>query len=95
MASASYHAVRWAGDDERTQLKWQIGHRVASETPACGKPVHTFCPCDGQVTVNGRGPIGQMTAVSLDESHVKGFVGNPAADPPLNSKGKVRTFKAP
>ncbi|CAI5464520.1 unnamed protein product [Closterium sp. Yama58-4] len=42
-----------------------------------------------QVTVNGRGPIGQITAVSAVHGEVKGFAVNPLADPPLNSKGKM------
>ncbi|CAI5464343.1 unnamed protein product [Closterium sp. Yama58-4] len=42
-----------------------------------------------QVTVNGRGPIGQITAVSAQHGEVKGFAHNPLADPPLNSKGKM------
>ncbi|CAI5949730.1 unnamed protein product [Closterium sp. NIES-65] len=42
-----------------------------------------------QVTVNGRGPIGQITAVSALHGEVKGFAVNPLADPPLNSKGKM------
>lgn len=41
--------------------------------------------------MNGRGPIGRMTAVATDSGQVKGFVGNPECDPPLNSRGKAST----
>jgi len=42
-----------------------------------------------QVSLNGRGPIGRMTAVATDAGQVKGFVANPECDPPLNARGKA------
>eukprot|EP00271_Cylindrocystis_brebissonii_P010229 TRINITY_DN26363_c0_g1_i1.p1 TRINITY_DN26363_c0_g1~~TRINITY_DN26363_c0_g1_i1.p1 ORF type:complete len:441 (-),score=68.43 TRINITY_DN26363_c0_g1_i1:508-1830(-) len=43
-----------------------------------------------QVMFSGRGSLGQMAAVSSDGGRlVKGFVSNPACDPPLNSQGKM------
>uniref|UniRef100_A0A7I4DAL1 Uncharacterized protein n=1 Tax=Physcomitrium patens TaxID=3218 RepID=A0A7I4DAL1_PHYPA len=42
-----------------------------------------------QVLFRGNGPLGNMTAISADEGHVKGFVVNPSCDPPLKDNGKL------
>lgn len=42
-----------------------------------------------QVSFSGRGPIGQMTAIADPWGSVKGFVANPACDPPLKEAGKL------
>lgn len=42
----------------------------------------------------GNGPLGNMTAISADEGHVKGFVVNPSCDPPLKDNGKVQLHVA-
>jgi len=39
--------------------------------------------------IDGGGPIKGITVTSYADAHVKGYVGNPAADLPLNEKGKV------
>ncbi len=39
--------------------------------------------------LNGNGPLGRVLAVSGPDSMVKGYVDNPSADLPLNSKGKL------
>lgn len=41
------------------------------------------------VSVKGDGPIGDITVVAKDNGDVKGFVGNPFVDLPLNGKGKL------
>lgn len=47
-----------------------------------------------QVSVLGRGELGQVTAVTSHRGAVKGYVGNPACDPPLNAAGKLDVGKA-
>lgn len=42
-----------------------------------------------QVSFLGRGGLGQVTAVTSQRGAVKGYVANPACDPPLNAAGKV------
>lgn len=42
-----------------------------------------------QVSFNGRGPLGQMTALADPYGSVKGFVANPTCDPPLKEAGKL------
>lgn len=46
---------------------------------------------DDSVTlqIQGDGPLGTLVAVTDSESHVRGYVGNPFVDRPLNSKGKL------
>ncbi len=46
---------------------------------------------DDSVTlqINGDGPLGTLIAVTDNESRVRGYVANPYADLPLNSKGKL------
>ncbi len=39
--------------------------------------------------INGEGPLGIMIAVTDSRSHVRGYVANPQADLPTNSKGKL------
>ncbi|MBP1743374.1 MAG: hslO [Firmicutes bacterium] len=39
--------------------------------------------------IDGGGPIKGISVTSYADAHVKGYVGNPAADLPLNDKGKV------
>lgn len=39
--------------------------------------------------LNGGGPIGKVVAVSDGNANVKGYVGNPLVDLPLNDKGKL------
>ena len=39
--------------------------------------------------LNGGGPIGKVVAVSDGNANVKGYVGNPLVDLPLNEKGKL------
>ena len=39
--------------------------------------------------INGDGPVGMMTVVSNSHSEVRGYVSNPIADLPPNSKGKL------
>ena len=39
--------------------------------------------------INGDGPVGMMTVVSNARSEVRGYVSNPIADLPPNSKGKL------
>lgn len=39
----------------------------------------------------GNGPIGQITAVADGQGQVRGFVGNPTANPDLKN-GKVRIY---
>lgn len=39
--------------------------------------------------LTGPGPVGRVYAVSGPDCRVKGYVGNPAVDLPLNSKGKL------
>lgn len=41
------------------------------------------------VQLNGGGPIGKVVAVSDGNANVKGYVGNPLVDLPLNNKGKL------
>ena len=41
------------------------------------------------VRINGGGPSGSIIAVSDHEGFVRGYVANPAADLPLNAKGKL------
>lgn len=41
------------------------------------------------VQLNGGGPIGKVVAVSDGNANVKGYVGNPLVDLPLNDKGKL------
>ncbi len=41
------------------------------------------------VTMRGEGPAGILTAVSDNEGNVRGYIENPAADLPLNEKGKL------
>lgn len=41
------------------------------------------------VRINGGGPAGSIIAVSDHEGFVRGYVANPAADLPLNAKGKL------
>ena len=41
------------------------------------------------VQLNGGGPIGKVVAVSDGNANVKGYVGNPLVDLPLNEKGKL------
>eukprot|EP00850_Spirogloea_muscicola_P024211 SM000485S16495 [mRNA] locus=s485:6689:8442:- [translate_table: standard] len=42
-----------------------------------------------QVVINGRGELGQLTAVADTRGNVKGFAANPACDPPLKPTGKL------
>eukprot|EP00897_Mesotaenium_endlicherianum_P003033 jgi/Mesen1/2758/ME000017S02130 len=42
-----------------------------------------------QIMFSGRGPLGQMTAVATTDNFVKGYVANPACDPPLKPNGKM------
>ena len=46
---------------------------------------------DDAVTLqlNGGGPIGRVVAVSNGRAQVKGYVGNPLIELPLNEKGKL------
>ena len=39
--------------------------------------------------LTGNGPLGRVLAVSGPDSKVKGYVGNPATDIPLNAAGKL------
>jgi molecular chaperone Hsp33 len=39
--------------------------------------------------IDGGGPIKGISVTAFADAHVKGYVGNPAADLPLNVKGKV------
>lgn len=39
--------------------------------------------------MDGKGPAGAVIATSYADGHVKGFIGNPAVDLPLNEKGKL------
>lgn len=39
--------------------------------------------------INGDGPLGMMTVVSNSQSEVRGYVENPKADLPTNSRGKL------
>ncbi len=41
------------------------------------------------IQFRGDGPLGNMVAVTDYKSRVRGYVVNPYADPPLNSKGKL------
>ena len=41
------------------------------------------------VQLNGGGPIGKVVAVCDGNANVKGYVGNPLVDLPLNEKGKL------
>lgn len=42
-----------------------------------------------QLNFNGRGPLGNIVAVANTQGLVKGYVANPAADPPLRPDGKL------
>lgn len=39
--------------------------------------------------INGDGPLGMMTVVANSSSEVRGYVENPSADLPVNSRGKL------
>lgn len=41
------------------------------------------------IQLNGGGPIGKVVAVADGKANVKGYVGNPLVDLPLNEKGKL------
>ena len=41
------------------------------------------------IQLNGGGPIGKVVAVGDGNANVKGYVGNPLVDLPLNEKGKL------
>lgn len=41
------------------------------------------------ITFDGRGPLGKVTADATPEGFVRGAVGNPHVDLPLNAKGKI------
>ncbi len=41
------------------------------------------------IQLNGGGPIGKVVAVGDGNANVKGYVGNPLVDLPLNDKGKL------
>lgn len=41
------------------------------------------------IQLNGGGPIGKVVAVADGRANVKGYVGNPLVDLPLNEKGKL------
>lgn len=41
------------------------------------------------IQINGGGPIGKVVAVGDGNANVKGYVGNPLVDLPLNDKGKL------
>lgn len=41
------------------------------------------------IQLNGGGPIGKVVAVGDGKANVKGYVGNPLVDLPLNEKGKL------
>lgn len=46
------------------------------------------------IRVNGGGPIGSVVAVSDSEGFVRGYVENPAVDPPRRSDGKLNVGAA-
>ena len=46
------------------------------------------------IRVNGGGPIGSVVAVSDSEGYVRGYVENPAVDPPRHSDGKLNVGAA-
>ena len=46
------------------------------------------------IRINGGGPIGSVVAVSDSEGCVRGYVENPAADPPRRSDGKLNVGAA-
>ena len=46
------------------------------------------------IRVNGGGPIGSVVAVSDSEGYVRGYVENPAVDPPRRSDGKLNVGAA-
>ena len=41
------------------------------------------------IQLKGDGPLGMVLAVADSAGHVKGYIGNPSADLPLNSRGKI------
>lgn len=41
------------------------------------------------IQIKGDGPLGMVLAVADSAGHVKGYIGNPSADLPLNSRGKI------
>ncbi len=43
--------------------------------------------------INGGGPAGAVVAVADSKGNVKGYIGNPLADVPLNDKGKLDVAK--
>lgn len=47
-----------------------------------------------QVTFNGRGELGFLTAIADWKGNVKGMCQNPLADPPLKSSGKLDVASA-
>lgn len=42
-----------------------------------------------QISFNGRGPLGTLTAIADTRGQARAFVANPAADPPLRPDGKL------
>ena len=42
-----------------------------------------------QLNFNGRGPLGQLTAIADTYGRARGYVQNPSADPPLRPDGKL------
>lgn len=41
------------------------------------------------LTINGKGPVGTLVAIGDHEGNVRGSIGNPLADAPLNAVGKL------
>ena len=46
------------------------------------------------ININGGGPIGTILTVSDNSGHIKGYVDNPNADPPLKANGKLDVGRA-